>query len=75
MKWRLQGFKLFKAKFYRAAEQCFNNSDDKDLAIRCLAYEHADKGSTLKGISDEKFSRIRDKSTPKREKVGLKKEA
>jgi hypothetical protein len=75
LKWRLQGFRLFKAKFYQAAIQCFKNSDDESLAIRCLAYEYADKGSALKGQSDEKFSRAKDKHTPRRERPVLRKEA
>ena len=38
LKWRLQGFKLFKVKFYQAAVQCFTNSGDEKLVKRCEAY-------------------------------------
>lgn len=40
--WQLQGLKLFKVRFYRAAAQCFQNMGDLKLVKRCLAYESAD---------------------------------
>jgi len=43
--WRIQGIKLFKKKYYDAATQCFRNSGDEDLVLRCKAYQEADLGT------------------------------
>ena len=45
--WRLQGIKLFKQKYYDAAIQCFQNSEDHDLVTRCKAYQSADLGTKV----------------------------
>ena len=49
MQWRVQGIKLFKAKLYQAAKQCFDNSRDPDLITRCEAYESAEQAMSLRG--------------------------
>jgi 5'-deoxynucleotidase YfbR-like HD superfamily hydrolase len=43
--WRIQGIKLFKKKYYDAAAQCFVNSADEELVLRCKAYKEADLGT------------------------------
>lgn len=45
--WRIMGIKLFRKKFYSAAITCFQKSVDEDLEIRCHAYMHADKATSL----------------------------
>ena len=56
LNWRLQGFKLFKVKYYRAAIQCFKNSGDESLMTRCEAYEHADGAAAMRGQHDAKLA-------------------
>ena len=56
--WRLQGIKLFKKKYYDAAVKCFENSDDKDLVLRCHAYKEADAGSSKSSSADSDAWRV-----------------
>ena len=56
MKWRLQGLKLFKARLYNAAMQCFERSSDAQCVTRCQAYEYADEASNLLSQADQKNS-------------------
>lgn len=62
MQWRVQGFKLFKAKLYQAAKQCFENSSDDALVTRCLAYESAERAMSLRGQSEAKIAFYKDKN-------------
>ena len=62
LKWRLQGFKLFKVRFYTAAIQCFTNSGDHQLVKRCRAYEHADEAVSLQSQAEQKSSMQADKT-------------
>ena len=64
LKWRLQGFKLFKVKYYKAAIQCFRNASDEVLVKRCQAYEHADAAQSLKGQAEAKIAIYQDKYNP-----------
>ena len=62
MQWRVQGIKLFKAKLYLAAKQCFENSRDPALLTRCLAYESAEQAMSLRGQSEAKVAFYKDKN-------------
>ena len=62
LKWRLQGFKLFKVKFYQAAIQCFRNSGDNSLVTRCEAYEYADEAINLQSQAEQKIAMYTDKT-------------
>lgn len=84
LKWRLQGFKLFKVRFYQAAIKCFQNSGDLDMVKRCEGFDLADRATKLRGQADSKMSLVKDKSNflkkfersdLKREAMGLKKES
>ncbi len=59
---RVQGFKLFNAKLYTAAQQCFENSNDPQLVTRCRAYESADSAVKLRGESEAKIAFYKDKN-------------
>ena len=43
-----------------AAKQCFNNSKDCALVIRCQAYEHAESAMTFRGQSEAKIAFYKD---------------
>jgi ATP-dependent exoDNAse (exonuclease V) beta subunit len=53
--WKLQGIKLFKRKFYQSAITCFRNCADEQLVTRCLAYEAADKATSMQSEADSKM--------------------
>ena len=45
-----------------AAKQCFENSHDEALVLRCQAYECAEKAMSLRGQSEAKVAFYKDKS-------------
>ena len=61
MQWRIQGLKLFKNKHYVSAIQCFEHSQDKDLKMRCQAFDFAETGSNLRGEADALMRLVNDK--------------
>eukprot|EP00347_Sterkiella_histriomuscorum_P003774 403362997 len=73
--WRVQGIMLFKKRFYHSAIQCFRNSQDDKLVLRCQAYQHADKAQQLLGESDSKVVQSKNKVYKKSERNQMKKEA
>ncbi|CDW90518.1 lupus brain antigen [Stylonychia lemnae] len=72
--WKIQGILLFKKKFYHSAIQCFKNANDKDLEIRCIAYQHADKAQALLGEVESKQVQSRNKIYKKSERNQMKRE-
>jgi tetratricopeptide (TPR) repeat protein len=75
--WMLQGLKLFKVRYYRAAAQCFQNIGDQNLVKRCKAYELADQAAVTKGQHDQRLALALDKRNHlgKQERQQLKQEA
>jgi len=73
--WRVQGFMLFRKKFYLSAQQCFKNAGDADLEVRCVAYQHADRATALLGEAESKGLQSRNKMYKKSEKNQMKREA
>ncbi len=73
----MQGFKLFKVKFYQAAVQCFSNSGDQKLVRRCEAYQYADEALGLQSQVEQKISMYQDKTNflKKHERNEMKREA
>lgn len=53
--WKKQGTRMLRNKFYEQAMRCFEEAQDKELAIRARAYHLAEKAQKQHAEIDEKM--------------------
>jgi hypothetical protein len=54
---------MFRRKYYEQAHKCFDNSHDKDLKLRSLAYWRASHASELQSKIDSNLFAIKNDTT------------